>query len=144
MQEMDGKTQAVYYRDSKGVEPVNTFQETLEKRAIAKIDDHVDHYLNGKPANEPPPEYPITSQVDKELRELRVRFADTRYRMLYQRSDNLIVLLHLVEKNTQKLPATDIQLAQKRFRDFRVRMGAEPRVPPRAAGRDAPLKNRGR
>jgi len=25
---MDGKTEAVYYRDSKGVEPANTFQET--------------------------------------------------------------------------------------------------------------------
>jgi phage-related protein len=141
---MGGRTQAVYYRDTDRVEPVNVFQETLATRAIAKIDDFVEHYLNGKDPSAPPPKFPISSQVQGDMRELRVRFANTQYRMLYQRSDNLIVLLHLFEKNTDKLPASEIKVAKDRFKDFRVRMGAEPRVPPRAAGRDAPLKNRGR
>jgi len=92
----------------------------------------------------PPPEHPISSQVDGELRELRIRFAKTRYRILYRRSGLLVVLLHIFEKNTDKLPARDRELAIRRFTDFKARMGAEPRRPPRAAGRDAPPRSRGR
>jgi hypothetical protein len=84
-----GRTQAVYYRDKTGEEPVNAFLDALlatNPRAVAKIDDHVAEYLNNKPASAPPPEHPVSSQVDGELRELRVRFAKTRYRVLYRRS----------------------------------------------------------
>ena|SRR5581483_8928132 len=150
-------TQAVFYRDAKGVEPVDTFIEALPHKRAAKIDDYIEEYLNGRPADAPPPEYPISSQIDGELRELRVRFANTRYRVLYQRSDNLVILLHAVEKkgllhdlvtgraavpNTGALPAGDIEIAKGRMADFRQRMDASRRIPPRAAGRDAPPKRR--
>jgi phage-related protein len=140
-----GRTQAVYYRDGVGKEPVNAFLEDLagtNPRAAAKIDDYVDEYLNGKGASAPPPEHPISSQVDGELRELRVRFAKTRYRILYRRSGLLVVLLHIFEKDTAKLPARDRELAVKRFEDFKARMDAEPRRRPRAAGHDAPPRTR--
>jgi hypothetical protein len=52
------------------------------------------------------------------------------------------VLLHAFEKKTEAIPAADRDRAVRRFKDFRVRMGAEARVPTRAAGRDAPLKKR--
>jgi phage-related protein len=142
---MGGKTQAVYYRDTEGREPVNAFTEKLmrtNRRAAAKIDRDIEQYLNGKDSRDAPPAYPASSQVDGEMRELRVRFANTRYRVLYQRSEKLVVLLHAFEKKTEAIPAADRDLAMRRFKDFRVRMGAEPRVPPRAAGRDAPLKAR--
>jgi phage-related protein len=142
---MGGKTQAVYYRDPKRREPVNAFTEELLRtnpRAAAKIDRYIDQYLNGKDPGAAPPEYPLSSQVDGEMRELRVRFANTRYRLLYQQSEKLVVLLHAFEKKTEAIPAADRDRAVRRFKDFRVRMGAEPRVPPRAAGRDAPLKKR--
>lgn len=93
------RTQAVYYRDTAGVEPVDVFLNGVPTKAAAKIDDAIDEHLNGKAADAPPPEFPHSSQTDGELRELRVRFAHTRYRVLYQRSDNLIVLLHAIEKN---------------------------------------------
>ena len=92
----------------------------------------------------PPPEFPITSQIDGELRELRVRFANTRYRILYQRSDNLNVLLHAIEKDTGKVPSPDSELAKRRMADFKARMDAERRLPPRAAGKDAPPGSRRR
>jgi phage-related protein len=142
-----GRTQAVYYRDNAGREPVNALLEDLARsnpQAAAKVDGYVEQYLNGKHASAPPPEYPITSQVDGELRELRVRFAKTRYRLLYRRSGLLVVLLHIVEKNTDKLPPRDRELAIRRFAEFKARMGAEPRRPPRAAGRDAPPRSRAR
>lgn len=136
----------MYYRDRAGREPVNAFLDALlttNPRATAKIDDYVAEYLNGRDPSAPPPEHPISSQVEGDLRELRVRFAKTRYRILYRRSGQLVILLHIFEKNTDKLPARERALAVNRFDDFKARMDAQPRRPPRAAGRDAPPGNRG-
>ena len=136
------RTQAVYYRDKHGAEPVNEFIEALPPRRAAKIDDYVEEYLNDRPASAPPPEFPVSSQIHGELRELRVRFANTRYRVLYQRSENLVVLLHAIEKNTGAIGESDKRLAVQRMADFKRRMDARPRVPPRAAGKDAPPGSR--
>jgi phage-related protein len=135
-------TQAIFYRDQSGREPVDEFIEGLPSKRAAKIDAFVDEYLNGQKADAPPPEFPVSSQIEGELRELRVRFGNTRYRVLYQRSGNLIVLLHAFEKNTGAVPTADKELAKRRMDDFKRRMDAEPRKPPRAAGRDAPANCR--
>lgn len=142
---MAGRTQPVYYRDQAGREPVNEFLDALattDPRAVAKIDHYVEEYLNSKDASAAPPEHPISSQVEGELRELRVRFAKTRYRILYRRSGLLVVLLHIFQKDTDKLPARDRDLAARRFDDFKTRMDAQPRRRPRAAGHDAPPRTR--
>lgn len=60
------------------------------------------------------------------------------YRVLYRRSKRLIVLLHVFPKKTGKLPRAEIEIARRRWDDFKARMNARPRKPPRAAGRDAP------
>jgi phage-related protein len=60
------------------------------------------------------------------------------YRVLYRRSGRLIVLLHAFPKSTAKVPRGEIQVAEERWHDFKARMEAQPRKPPRAAGRDAP------
>lgn len=138
---MPGRIQAVYYRDKTGQEPVREFLEglaTTEPRAVTKIHGFISEYLNGRPTDSPPPEFPISSQVDGELRELRVRFGRTRYRVLYRRSAQLVVLLHAFEKNTGAIQPHDVELAKQRFDEFQTRMDAKPRRPPRAAGRDAP------
>lgn len=135
-------TQAIFYRDKRGVEPVDNFIDALPHKRAAKIDDFIEEHLNEKPPGAPPPDFPISSQIEGELRELRIRFANTRYRVLYQRSDNLIVLLHAFEKNTGAVPKADKELAKRRMEDFKKRMDAEPRKPPRAAGRDAPPSDR--
>jgi hypothetical protein len=64
--------------------------------------------------------------------------------VLYQRSGNLIVLLHAIEKHTGAIPQADVDLAKQRMEDFTRRMDAERRVPPRAAGQDAPPSGRSR
>ena len=135
---MAGRAQAVYYRDKAGSEPVREFVAALaatKPSAAGKIHDYIDEHLNGLPASAPPPEFPITSQVDGEL---RVRFASTRYRVLYQRSGLLLVLLHDFEKNSAGIPPREIATANERFADFKARMDAKPRRRPRAAGHDAP------
>jgi phage-related protein len=138
-----GSTRAVFYRDPQGREPVNIWLDALlmtKPAAAAKIDEFIEGHLNGRRAGDPPPDFPITSQIEGGLRELRVRFANTRYRVLYQRSGNLIVLLHAVEKDSGAIAAADKRIAQQRFGDFKARMDAEPRHRPRAAGHDAPSR----
>lgn len=137
-------TQAVFYREASGAKPVDEFIDALPAKRAAKIDAYIEEYLNGRPPEAPPPEYPVSSQIEGELRELRVRFANTRYRILYQRSDNLVVLLHAIEKDTGGVPASDIELAKRRMADFQDRMDASRRKPPRAAGHDAPPARRPR
>jgi phage-related protein len=136
------QTQAIYYRDEHGIEPARQFIDGLPAKRAAKIDAFIEEHLNGLAPNAPPPEFPLTSQIEGELRELRIRFANTRYRILYQRSGNLVVLLHAFEKNTGAVPEMDQELALKRMVDFKHRMDAEPRMPPRPAGRDAPTRDR--
>jgi phage-related protein len=132
------QTQAVLYRSADGAEPVDEFIASLPDKRAAKIDAFIAEHLNGKPPEAQPPEFPISSQIEGELRELRVRFGNTRYRILYQRSGNLIVLLHAFEKNTGAVPQRDRQLARQRMADFSARMDADRRHPPRPAGHDAP------
>lgn len=136
------RTQSVYYRGQDGLEPVADFTDALTGKRAAKLDAFIQTHLNGRDPAAPPPEHPVTSQIDRELRELRVRFADTRYRILYQRSGNLNVLLHAFEKNTAAVPKAEIALAKTRMADFSARMDAAPRRQPRAVGRDAPAPRR--
>lgn len=82
--------------------------------------------------------FPHSSQVEGELRELRCHMGSDRYRVLYRRSGRLIVLLNAFPKTTGKLPRAEIETAQKRWEDFKARMDARSRKPPRAAGHDAP------
>jgi len=135
---MVGRTQSVYYRDERGRQPVEEFIESLPEKRARKAEDQIEEHLNGRRADAPPPEFPISSQIDGGLRELRIQFGGTQYRILYQRSDNLIVLLHAFEKNTSAVPTSEKALAKWRFADFKRRMDSDPRKPPRAAGGDAP------
>ena len=82
--------------------------------------------------------FPHSSQVEDELPELRCHFGRELYRVLYRRTRNLIVLLHIFRKDTGKIPKAEIEVAKSRRRDFRARMDAPRRRPPRAAGHDAP------
>jgi phage-related protein len=72
------------------------------------------------------------------MRELRCHYGNHLIRILYRRSDNLFVLLHALSKRSRKLPRADIEIAKERWLDFKERMEAQPRKPPRAAGGDAP------
>jgi len=128
--------QAVYYRDPKGREPVNDFIDQLPSERQEEI-DHTISLLNRLSPNDPPLPFPHSSQVDGQLRELRCHYGRDLYRILYRRSRNLFVLLHIVEKRTKALPRAEIDVANERWADFQRRMNSRPRRPPRAAGRDS-------
>ncbi|HEX3691949.1 MAG TPA: type II toxin-antitoxin system RelE/ParE family toxin [Solirubrobacteraceae bacterium] len=130
-------TQAVYYRDTRGRQPVDDFISSLPVKHQVAVDLAIGR-LNGLSPRDPPLAFPASSQIDGELRELRCHYGPVLYRVLYRRSKNLFVLLHMIRKNTGKVPAGDIELSKVRWDDFKARMDAQPRIAPRPAGRDAP------
>jgi phage-related protein len=132
------RLQAVFYRARDGSEPVDDFIEELrDPDRQAAIDFQIDRLNMLTPANPHLP-FPHSSQVEGELRELRCHYGRELYRILYRRSRNLVVLLHMFRKDTGKLSQREIEIAKQRWTDFKERMDAEKRVPPRPAGRDAP------
>jgi len=113
-------TQAVYYRARDGFEPVTEFLDrefpfeprkknpsTRELEAAATkrmtIDLQIDR-LNGLANDDPPLPFPHTSQIDGPLRELRCHYGRAHYRILYRRSRNLFVLLHMIRKTSKAVP----------------------------------------
>jgi phage-related protein len=147
-------TQAIYYRAANGAEPVAEFLdrefpvEPRKKNPSARelrtaatkrmtVDLQIDR-LNGLANDDPPLPFPHTSQIDGPLRELRCHYGRAHYRILYRRSGNLFILLHMIRKTTGTVPKAEIETAKQRWRDFKARMDADKRVPPRAAGGDAP------
>jgi phage-related protein len=134
---MAGELHAVYYRAADGSQPVDEFITTLPDKHQVAVDNQIArlNLLTLKPPHLP---YPHSSQIDGELRELRCHYGPVHYRILYRRSLNLIVLLHMFRKDTGRVPGAEIEIASARWEDFRARMNASRRIPPRAAGRDAP------
>jgi phage-related protein len=128
---------AVYYRAPEGDEPVHAFLDALDDELHAVLAQQIDR-LNLLGDGVPHLPFPHSSQVDGELRELRCHYGRQLFRVLYRRSDRLLVLLHIFSKQTAKIPPSEITLAQQRWEDFKKRMDADPRTPPRAAGHDAP------
>jgi phage-related protein len=129
--------QAVYYRAPDGSEPVNQFIDRLSVKRQVALDNQIER-LNILTSTNPHLPFPHSSQIEGELRELRCHYGRELYRILYRRSRNLIVLLHIFRKDTGKVPQAEIEVAHARWTDFRGRMDAPRRRPPRAAGHDAP------
>jgi phage-related protein len=129
--------QAVYYRRSDGTEPVREFIDALSPSRQVVLGNQI-RLLNMLRPNDPPLAFPHSSQVEGELRELRCHYGRELYRILYHRSSDLFILLHILEKRTGAIPRADVDVALQRMADFRQRMNTVPRWPPRAAGHDAP------
>ena len=129
--------QAVYYRDRHGNEPVNDYIDQLPPARQVEVDATI-ALLNRLKPTDPPLPFPYSSQVEGPLRELRCHYGSDLYRILYRRSGNLFILLHIFRKHTEKVPEADKWIAEEYWADFKSRMDAVPRHPPRAAGHDAP------
>jgi hypothetical protein len=56
------------HRDKRGGEPVNEFIEALPAKRAAKIDAYIEEHLNGRAPHAPPLEFPVSSQIEGELR----------------------------------------------------------------------------
>jgi phage-related protein len=128
----------VFYRDEKGRQPVREFLLTrLTSRSWEIVKRQIEE-MNGLPDHLAPLPYPQTSQIEGALRELRCHNGSELHRILYRRSNNLFVLLHVIRKDSRSIPRRDIELAQRRWRDYKHRMDAPDRRGSRPVGKDAP------
>lgn len=128
--------QAIYYRGADGTEPVNAYLRALKGRREPNVKNQIARLNLLGPSEHLPIE--CSKQVEGELRELRCHYGNELYRIYYRRSGNLFVLLHIIRKLGARLPEAETAIARQRWRDFKARMDAKPRTPPRAAGHDAP------
>ena len=63
--------------------------------------------------------FPYSSQIRGKLRELRTRYGDDRYRVLYfGNPERVFVLLHAFTKRTDKTPPGDIAIAEARMKRY--------------------------
>lgn len=101
-----------FYEDESGGRPVEEFLVALPAGHVGKV-LQVLQMLEERGALLP---FPYSSQVEGRLRELRVHYGRTLYRILYYGdAQRTFVLLHAFEKRTQALPAEDVALARKRM-----------------------------
>ena len=133
--------QAIYYRDSAGREPVSDGIDTLDGACQDSIDRYIG-LLNRLDETNPELPYPYSSGIRtpkyRAFRELRPDCGRTHYRIIFRRSEDFFILLHIILNKTDDIPEVDLKLASDRWDDFKVRMDAMPRKRPRAMGHDAP------
>ncbi len=130
--------QAVYYRGPDGSQPVSDLIDDLEVTHQVAIDNRIERLNVLTSRKNPLCSFPDSSQAKGELRELRCHYGRAHYRVLYRQSGGFFLLLHIFRKTSREIPPREIVIAEKRWDDFKLRMDAAKRKPPRAIGRDAP------
>jgi phage-related protein len=132
---------AKFYRDHDGSQPVDDFIAKQKVAVQLAIDRQIDR-INLLDETTPHLAFPYSSQIEGELRELRAHYGNTLFRILYRRSEQFVVLLHIFEKHDGPVSESDKQIARQRWIDFRKRMDVRPRKQPGPIGRKAPPKKR--
>lgn len=103
--------QAVYYRARDRPEPVDAFIEALRDPDRQAVLDNRIERLNMLRPNDPPLPFPWSSQLKGELRELRCHYGSELYRVIYRRSQNLFVLLHMFREDSGKVPEAELRVS---------------------------------
>ena len=111
-----------FYRDTKDKEPVVDFVDSLPVGTQAKIIRLIDLLAKyGVLLKEP-----YTKQIQGKLRELRIIDKAGHIRILYfTYTGRIFILLHGFVKKTGKTPVAEINIAEKRIKDFIERHGGK-------------------
>lgn len=103
-----------FYEDEQGRAPVEEFLNALPERHLGKV-LQVLQLLEDYGPSLP---FPFSSQVEGRLRELRVHYGNTHYRILYYSDiDRVFVLLHGFRKRTRRIPKRAKETAWKRMEE---------------------------
>jgi hypothetical protein len=108
-----------FFRLADGSEAVRDWLDDLPEevrgKVLARIDLMAEHGPNL--------DYPYTSQIEGLLRELRLRFGKTRYRVLYFFDENRAgILLHGFTKNSAAVEEADKKIARARINQHLERL----------------------
>lgn len=109
-----------FYRDERGKEPVAEFLDSLPDSARAKVVRYMELLATyGVLLKEP-----YTKQIKGKLREIRVKDERGAVRVFYFGfSERRFIFLHGFIKKTDKTPGGEIEIAEKRMKDFLSRYG---------------------
>ena len=104
--------QIEFFEEIDGGEPVRKWLDSLpvevRGRVLARISLLAEHG--------PALDHPYTSQIEGKLREVRLRFGKTRYRVLYFFDSNQRgILLHGFTKNTDAVEESDKRIGRSRM-----------------------------
>jgi phage-related protein len=111
-----------FYQDDDGKLPVMKWLDTLPEEVRGKVIARIDLLKEGGPTLD----YPYTSQIDGRLREIRLRFGKTRYRVLYFFDDDrTAILLHGLTKNTPAVEEADKRIGSARMAKHEARLGSK-------------------
>jgi phage-related protein len=115
----------VFYTNAQGDSPIDDFLDVLDKKSRAKVAA----YLSLLEEEGPNLKRPYADIVRGKIRELRIHYGSSQYRILYffQMRDQ-IVLVHAFSKKRQQLRERDIELAERRMQDWIQRYPAGGRV----------------
>ena len=110
------------YKDRSGKEPVAEFLDDLQGGTRAKVVRMFDRLAEyGVLLDEP-----FTRQIRGKIRELRVKDNQGNVRILYFTfTGRRFILLHGFLKKTDKTPEREIDLAEKRMKEFIERYGGK-------------------
>lgn len=101
-----------FYMDEAGRRPVKDFLEEIPADHLGKV-LQVFQMLEERGPHLP---FPYSSQIEGPLRELRVHYERTLYRVLYYGDvHRTFVLLHALAKRTAKLARPDLLIGLKRM-----------------------------
>lgn len=101
-----------FFEAENGERPVRIWLDGLREEVRGKVLARIDLLAEHGPALD----YPYTSQVEGKLREVRLRFGKTRYRVLYYFDEARVgVLLHGFAKNTAMVEEGDKRIARSRM-----------------------------
>jgi hypothetical protein len=135
------ETQAIFYRDGAGREPINDFIESLSVPAQVAIDSKID-ILNGLPPHGPPLPFPHSSQVRANCANCAVTTAAPSIASCTGDPATCSFSFTSSRSGPARSQNRTSAVAEERFDDLRRRIEAVPRRPPRALGHDAPPKRR--
>jgi phage-related protein len=115
--------QVEFFEDERAGQPVKAWVDGLPEevrgRVLARIDLLAQHG--------PTLDYPYTSQIEGRLREVRLRFGKTRYRVLYFFDDKRVaVLLHAFTKDTEAVEEANKSVARRRMASHIARARRKP------------------
>jgi phage-related protein len=112
-----------FYEDEAGKRPVEEFLERLPEEHVGKILQVLQMLEEWGPRLP----FPYSCQVEGRLRELRVHYGRTLYRVLYYGdAQRTFVLLHAFEKRSQAVPEAELRAAMKRLAKDQDRKGGKP------------------
>ncbi|HXX22561.1 MAG TPA: type II toxin-antitoxin system RelE/ParE family toxin [Terriglobia bacterium] len=111
-----------FYEDETGNRPVEAFLERLSDGQVGKILQVFEMLEEWGPRLP----FPYSSQVEGRLRELRVHYGRSLYRVFYYAdARRTFVLLHAFEKRSQAIPDSEVRVAIARMAKDRERKGGK-------------------